>query len=897
MATRLDGVIAENDVVRVVCLIHHKNLVRLNGNIARLIFRSERHGRVWVERLVRLLRLLQHVILRTAVRGNVAVLVYPNRLFVLSAIKRARRHVVDRVAKCFRADRRPFRSNMLVIRNGLVEIELRFRRCDVAVLVGHIPAFKRIAGTERTRNDRLGRRIAPIGGNFFDDIATAVIYRAAVQMEGYTIRRGIPNRIEAQVALDGKRVAGLRPAAGVPVHRPLHVRARRTKRPTLERPFLGAVIRTVGTHGGRAEGGPIGIRELPAVFSRAIDHRVVLVLVIQLVAVRVLGHLRAVGQPDRAERHLAARREVVGGRHVGDGVAVPVVVEVQVVGVRLRSARRPVPRTVTVGIPRAVVGMGVRTSHVQARAGVLLFDRVRGHRLHLAGDGVVLGVALVVVLTYGVVRAMRIIVFNLTVLVRNPHQIIEVVFGDRRVVYGHQIQEVLGVGRVVIVDADLVHAGDIQIRDLEAVVVAVVADAPVEPVGHQVVAQAGVGDIARLVEHHRPRRVGDDLGAHGCVRSHNGGLAGVVLARVEEATLAVLAIGRSPRDHPGRSATIAMVVQAVNTLARPGNGPDVAQVRTVLGADGDGLRNGHILGVAHVGAHPSIGVTIAASAVMACAVAEVEVSVRNRRAMAEAVAVSADSHTIRGRIAVKACLTIISKLQLIDIAREVDVDCGFAIRGSRSRIVVDSALVLMHDLETRLGVEIGHVELTRFAHGGLELFGHLRLDATEQFLIATRLQQRRIGLHVHRKAMGVAVVRLGSTQLRLMSHRSFLVISVLLRVVATLTRVAAFGKRLHIIGTGQILGPKNDANLGFVRSPLGHQMQRKDAAALLQLGFCNRILSHGKRRAGKVEVDILIIVVTTIRVGRRILFEIAPTGKRIARTVGCLNICEVYVAV
>ena len=199
----------------------------------------------------------------------------------------------------------------------------------------------------------------------------------------------------------------------------------------------------------------------------------------------------------------------------------------------------------------------------------------------------------------------------------------------------------------------------------------------------------------------------------------------------------------------------------------------------------------------------------------------------------------------------------------------------------------------MHDLETRLGVEIGNVELTRFAHGGLELVGHLRLDVIGQFLIATRLQQRRIGLHVHRKATGVAVVRVASTQLRLMSRRSFLVISVLLRVVAIPTRVAAFGKRLHIIGAGQILGPKNDANLGFVRNPLGHQMQCEDAATLLQLGSCNRLLSYGKRRAVRAELDILIIVVTTIRVGPRILFEIAPTGKRIARTFWFRNFCEV----
>ena len=495
-------------------------------------------------------------------------------------------------------------------------------------------------------------------------------------MERHLVRRRIPNRIEAHVAIDGKRIAGLRLTAGVLVHRPLHVHTCGTERPALERPRLGAVIRTVGANGRRGKlVGVISVLKLPAVLVGAITIlRVVLVLVIKVEAVRVLGHLRAVGQPDRAERHLAARRDVVGGRHVGDGVAVPVVVEVQVVGVRLRSARRHVPRTGAVDILRAVVGMGVRTSHVQARAGVLLFDRVRGHRLHLAGHRIVLGVALVLVLTYGVVPAIRIIVFNLTTLVRNPHQIIEVVFGDRRVVYGHQIQVVLGVGRVVIVDADLFHVGDIQIRDLEAMVVSVVADAPVEPVGHQVVAQAGAGDIARLVERHRPLRIGDDLGAHGRVRSHNGGLALVVLARVEEATLAVLAIGRPPRDHPGPSATTARVVQSAdNTLARPGNGPDVAQVRAVLGADGDGPRDGHSRGAAHVGAHPSIAVS-AVSAVMACAVAEVEVSVRNRRAFAEAVAVCVGGYAIVRRTAVDSGRSIVGEQQLVDVAGEVDVD-------------------------------------------------------------------------------------------------------------------------------------------------------------------------------------------------------------------------------
>ena len=180
MLAHHDGIVVENNIVGVARLFKLENLARPVGNIARLTLCGEGHRRARVEHLVLLLGLFQHVIRRTAVRGNVAVLVYPNRIFDLIAIKRVLRHVVDRVAKCFHAVRRPFRRNMLVLRNGLVEIERRFRRCDVAVLVGPIPAFKRIAGTERTRNDRLGRRIAPIGGNAFDNVVAAVADRAAV---------------------------------------------------------------------------------------------------------------------------------------------------------------------------------------------------------------------------------------------------------------------------------------------------------------------------------------------------------------------------------------------------------------------------------------------------------------------------------------------------------------------------------------------------------------------------------------------------------------------------------------------------------------------------------------------------------------------------------------------
>ena len=98
--------------------------------------------------------------------------------------------------------------------------------------------------------------------------------------------------------------------------------------------------------------------------------------------------------------------------------------------------------------------MGVRTSHVQARAGVLLFDRVRGHRLHPAGDGVVLAV----VRAHRVVGPVRVVVRDLPVVIGHPHQVVEAVPGDRRVVRRDQVQEVALVGRIIVVDADPLHA-------------------------------------------------------------------------------------------------------------------------------------------------------------------------------------------------------------------------------------------------------------------------------------------------------------------------------------------------------------------------------------------------------------------------------------------------------
>ena len=310
MLAHHDGIVVENNIVDVVRLVKHENLARPVGNIARLTLCGEGHRRARVEHLAFLHGLAEHVIGFAGAERDVSIGDL-DLFFALVGLERVARHVVDRVIECICAIRRPLSGNVFVLRNGLVEVKRRLGRRDVAIFVRSVPAFQRVTGADRTRNNRLGGGVAPIGGNAFDNVVAAVADRATVQMERHLVRRRGPNGVEAHVALDGKRFAGLRPAAGVLVHRPLHVHTCGTERPALERPFLGAVLRTVGAHGGRAEGGPIGIRELPAVFARAIDLRVVLVLVIQLVAVHVLGHLRAVGQPDRTERHLAASRDVV----------------------------------------------------------------------------------------------------------------------------------------------------------------------------------------------------------------------------------------------------------------------------------------------------------------------------------------------------------------------------------------------------------------------------------------------------------------------------------------------------------------------------------------------------------------------------------------------------------
>lgn len=130
----------------------------------------------------------------------------------------------------------------------------------------------------------------------------------------------------------------------------------------------------------------------------------------------------------------------------------------------------------------------------------------------------------------------------------------------------------------------------------------------------------------------------------------------------------------------------------------------------------------------------------------------------------------------------------------------------------------------------------------------------------------------------------------GGAELGLMSHRSAAVVGVLIIVFA---RVAALCERLHVVSARQILGPEDHAHLRVVRSPLGIQMQSKDAAGLLQLGVGYRLLIDGELRIVRVQLDVLVIVVGAVGVGRCTLLEVAPTGKRIARTFWFRIICEV----
>ena len=173
-----DGIVVENNIVSVVRLFKLENLARPVGNIARLTLCGEGHRRARVERLVLLLGLAEHVIGFAA--GRDVSISDLDLLFALVGLERFVRHVVDRVIECFCAIRRPLSGNVFVLRNGLVEVKRRLGRRDVAILVRSVPAFQRVTGADRTRNDRLGGGVAPIGGNAFDNVVAAVADRATV---------------------------------------------------------------------------------------------------------------------------------------------------------------------------------------------------------------------------------------------------------------------------------------------------------------------------------------------------------------------------------------------------------------------------------------------------------------------------------------------------------------------------------------------------------------------------------------------------------------------------------------------------------------------------------------------------------------------------------------------
>ena len=87
---------------------------------------------------------------------------------------------------------------------------------------------------------------------------------------------------------------------------------------------------------------------------------------------------------------------------------------------------------------------------MQPGAGVLLFDGVGGHRLHLPGHGVITSI----VCAHGIECAVGITVGDLITIERHPHQIVKAVLGDSRVVRGHQIQEVSPIHGVIVVNTD-----------------------------------------------------------------------------------------------------------------------------------------------------------------------------------------------------------------------------------------------------------------------------------------------------------------------------------------------------------------------------------------------------------------------------------------------------------
>ena len=885
-----DGIIVEEYVILFARLFRFQVEVGSLGNIAIDLLCGQILRHVLNEHFCLNLILLQHKIgfreLRVVrIRSFLCIL-----KVILVDFAQCFRQIVDGVAECLRADRRPLRGNVHVAGDRLVKGKHFLGLLNVPVYIRHVPAFQGVTALEGTGDHIFGGGIAPVGGDIFYDVIRGIAHRAAAQMEGHRIGGRIPDGVEPQVARDGEGVTGLALGLGVLIHGPLHVHAGGAKGPALERPRGRAVCMPVGADGGSSSSRTINI---PAIFCCTILLLLVVgVLITQVEGVLLLCHLRAVGQGNGAQGHLGvAGGAVIDGRHVGDGVPVPVVVEIEVVGNGL-SANRITRFTSLISIFRRVIRGLIRLCHVQTGAGVLHTNIIGGHGVHLPGHGVILGDSSAGISAHRIIAAVGIIVGDLITVERHPHQIVKVVFGDGLVVRGHQIQEVVYIRGVIVVNADTLHIGNVQVRHFVAVIVPIVADVSVKPVGNQVVPQAGILESTIFGISYRLLRIGNDLRTHGGVGAHDGGFARIAGTGIEVSAFIVLAVGGAPGDHSGGSTTITGVVIRGNVFLRPGNRPDVPQVRAVLGPDGDGLGDRHASGVLHIGAHPAIGIRCIAAAFMRGAVIKVQHTIRNRRAFAEAVSICAERHSKVAAV----CCAIIGKQQLVDVPGEVDVNRGLAVGRGGGGVVVDFSLFLVHDLKGGLLVEVSHVKAAGLAHGRVELLGHLGLDIVQQRLRIIGFQQRRIGIDIHREAARVAVMGVGGPQLGLVGLRGSLIVGILRVIISS---ISTLSNGLHIVLAGQVLGPEDDAHLGLGRLPLGIQMQGQNAAALGQLGLRDQIRVDRQRvltvRIG-FNIDIISLGVVAVGIGRGALLQIPPAFKGIAGPAGRSNTIEVDIA-
>ncbi len=441
MAVGRCGVVVENHVVG-VGIFHNQGLVGILGHIAAELLRRQVQGTVLDEGLVRVCILFQEPILRSTGFYDFIILNH-DRLGDGVAILLGKRNVVDVVAEGLRADSLPDSHGMEIGGDRLVKVEgyglgnigdhIAIPVQQTAVFIRVIPAHQGIALPQRTGNGAVGGEPG-IGGNLCLNVVCIPGHVAAVQVEGHRIGGRVPDGVQPEVTLHGE--------GGWVVfsrRRPLHIHAAGAKGPALEVPFRLAVC------------GPIradvnGSRDRPGILAVLVG-----VLIIQGKAVFFLGHLCAVGQLDGTQGHLRVRGAVVGGGHVGDDVAISVVVEVEVVGVVLGATGSAIISAVGISIPCGMIRRAICSCHVQPGAGILLLDAVGGHGVHLTGNGIVASV----VLTHRIVSAVGNVIGDRPIHVGDPHQIVKGVFRHGLVVHGYQIQEVLLVCGVIVIDADL----------------------------------------------------------------------------------------------------------------------------------------------------------------------------------------------------------------------------------------------------------------------------------------------------------------------------------------------------------------------------------------------------------------------------------------------------------